>query len=128
MKTLEIEWRHLDVGGSTCDRCADTGGAVREAVAALTAECGPKGWNIAFRETRLTEQDLGESNLLLFNGVPIEDVLPNAAASESHCASCGDLIGQVDTACRTVDYCGQSFETIPAPLIRQAACAVAGCC
>lgn len=25
MKTLEIEWRHLDVQGETCDRCYDTG-------------------------------------------------------------------------------------------------------
>lgn len=25
MKTLKIEWRHLDVGGETCERCYDTG-------------------------------------------------------------------------------------------------------
>ncbi len=128
MKTLDIEWRHLDVGGSTCERCAGTGGEVRDAVAALAAECGPKGVKVVFRETRLTERDIADSNLILLNGVPLERILPNAAASESHCASCGDLTGKADTACRTVDYCGESFETIPTRLIRQAACAVAGCC
>jgi tartrate dehydratase beta subunit/fumarate hydratase class I family protein len=33
MKRLEIEWRHLDKEGRTCDRCADTGDEVRRACA-----------------------------------------------------------------------------------------------
>jgi len=128
MNTLEIEWRHLDVQGSTCERCADTGGAVRDTVAALATECGPKGVKVVLRETRLTQREIADSNLILFNGVPLEQILHNAAASESHCASCSDLTGKADTACRTVDYCGQSFEAIPGHLIRRAACAVARCC
>ncbi len=128
MQTLEIEWRHLDVQGSTCERCADTGSEARDAVAELAKECAPQGWNITFRETLLTEKEIADSNLVLFNGVPIEQVLRNATASESHCASCCDLTGKADTACRTVEHGGRSFETIPADLIRQAACAVAKCC
>ena len=30
MRTLKIEWRHLDVAGEACDRCYDTGKVIFE--------------------------------------------------------------------------------------------------
>jgi hypothetical protein len=39
MKTLEIEWNHLDVEGKTCTRCSDTGEAFQEVIGKLTEEC-----------------------------------------------------------------------------------------
>ena len=127
MNTLEIEWRHLDQDGRTCLRCSDTLQSLQQVVSQLAAECASRGVRIAYRETRLPPERLSESNLILFNGLPLESVLPDAAASENECQSCGDLCGQ-PSFCRTVTVGGQTFEAIPAALVRQAACIVAQCC
>jgi len=127
MKTLEIEWRHLDQDGRTCLRCSDTLQSLQQVVTQLAAECAPRGVTIAYRETKLSLEQLSESNLILFNGVPLESVLPGASASENECESCGDLCGQ-PSVCRTVTVGDQTFEAIPATVIRQAACTVAQCC
>lgn len=127
MKQLKIEWRHLDKEGNTCARCSDTGTALEEVMASLSEECKPSGWEITFKETKLTGKDIAESNMILFNGVPIENVLPNTRASESHCPSCCEFTG-VPTSCRTVEYESRPYEAIPASLIRQAACTIMQCC
>lgn len=127
MSTLEIEWRHLEKDGRTCLRCSDTLQSLQQVVSQLAAECAPRGVTITYRETKLPLEQLSQSNLILFNGVPLESVLPGAVASESECPSCGDLCGQ-PSFCRTVTVGGHTFEAIPAALIRQAACAVARCC
>ena len=38
MKTLEIEWKHLDKEGATCIRCKDTGRTLAEVIKGLTRE------------------------------------------------------------------------------------------
>jgi hypothetical protein len=127
MTTLEIEWRHLDQDGRTCLRCSDTLQSLQQVIRQLAAECAPRGVRIVYRETRLPIERLPESNLILFNGVPLEAVLPGASASENECQSCGDLCGE-PSLCHTVTVGGQTFEAIPAALIRQAACIVVQCC
>ena len=127
MNTLEIEWRHLDKDGRTCLRCSDTLQSLQQVIQQLAAECAPHGVEIVYRETKLPIEQLSQSNLILFNGVPLEAVLPGASASENECQSCGDLCGE-PSFCRTVTVGGRTFEAIPAPLIRQAACSVAQCC
>ena len=32
MKELNIEWRHLDSNGETCDRCANTGKILQKVI------------------------------------------------------------------------------------------------
>lgn len=128
MKTLEIEWKHLEKAGETCARCIDTGKALRQVVAELAKECRPAGWEIQFKETKLTLGEISESNMILLNGEPLEEILPNAAAGESHCQSCCDLTGNSLTCCRTIEFNGKSYEAIPADLIRRSVCAVAQCC
>ena len=127
MTTLEIEWRHLEKDGRTCLRCSDTLQSLQQVITQLAAECGPRGVRIAYRETKLPPEQLSQSNLILFNGVPLESVLPGASASENECHSCGDLCDQ-PSLCRTVSVEGRTFEALPAALIRQAACAAAQCC
>lgn len=131
MNKLTIEWRHLDIEkdgvASTCARCADTGEELANVVESLARECGAKGVKISFKETKLAPSKVAQSNLVLFNGAPIEEVLPGAFAAKNECRSCCELIGE-QTDCRTVEYGGKTYETIPAELIRQAACAVARCC
>ena len=128
MKRLEIEWRHLDIDGNTCDRCSETGKALKVAVERLAEECRPGGFEIVFRETALTENEIPESNIILINGTPIEDILPQGRVSESACRSCCECIGEDDIFCRTVEYNGRTYEAIPVSLIREAVCEVAGCC
>ncbi|MDP2758145.1 MAG: DUF2703 domain-containing protein [Desulfurivibrionaceae bacterium] len=127
MKTVMVEWRHLDKEGKTCDRCAETGQGVAELVQRLQVECRKKGVEILFREIKLTEANIEQSNLILINGRPIEDILPRTTASESSCCSCGELTGR-EESCRTIIRHGQVHEAIPQEFIREAICRVAGCC
>jgi hypothetical protein len=127
MKTVTIEWKHLDQEGETCERCATTGKGIVELVRQLQAECAPKGVEIRFAETTLTAAEIGQSNLILINGAPLEMLLPQACAASSPCCSCGELTGK-EESCRTIVWQGETHEAIPPALIRQAICRVAGCC
>lgn len=128
MNRLEIEWKHLDKSGNTCIRCSDTGEALQNVIEKLAVECEPCGWDVKFKETKLSESEIPESNIILFNGKAIEDILPEAKASESHCQSCCEFTGDSSTSCRTVEFDGNTYEEIPSSLIRQAVCVIAQCC
>lgn len=127
MEAIVIEWLHLDVAGSTCDRCGATGLELRRAMERLRDECAPVGVEILFRETLLNADQIALSNTILINGVPLETILPHTLASTNCCTSCGDLTGQAQQ-CRTLVHLGQEHEIIPRELIRQAVCQIAGCC
>lgn len=127
MKTVVVEWKHLDQAGQTCDRCAETGAGVVETVQALAAECRQRGVELVFRETLLSPAEIAQSNLILIDGVAIEDILPGANASESCCCSCGELTGK-DEVCRTIIRFGAEHEAVPPQMVREAICRVAGCC
>ena len=120
MKELTIEWRHYEKEGATCDRCAATGSSVSEVVTQLRHELAAKGVTVTFTETILPEELMAQSNMILFNGTPLEAVLENAAADENPCPSCSCLTGS-ETSCRTVEYKGKTYEEIPGELIRKAA-------
>ncbi|MCM1565234.1 MAG: DUF2703 domain-containing protein [Dehalobacter sp.] len=124
MKTLKIEWKHLDVEGETCDRCYDTGENLANEVKRLNRALQPKGIEVEWIETKLDNTQIPQSNTLLFNGVPIEDIL-NIEVSENYCDSCTTLLG-TKTYCRMVKYEGNEYEDIPAKAIRQAALKVLG--
>jgi len=124
MKTLKIEWRHLDVEGETCNRCYDTGENLTQEVKRLSRALQPQGIEVELSETKLDDTQIPQSNTILFNGVPIEDIL-NIEVSENYCDSCTSLLGK-KTYCRTVMYDGNEYEDIPAKAIRQAALKVLG--
>ena len=119
MKTLKIEWKHLDVEGETCDRCYDTGENLANEVKRLKRSLQPQGIEVELIETKLDDTQIPQSNELLFNGVPIEKIL-KIEVSENYCESCTALLG-TSTFCRTVKYEGNEYEDIPAKAIRQAA-------
>ena len=126
MKTLTIEWKHLDRDGDTCDRCGDTGRTLRKTVRFMRRHCRPCGVAIKLIETKLPARRLKESNMILFNGVPLETALGDAKESASTCGSCSTLVGQA-SQCRTVRRGSKTYEAIPEKLIREAACRVADC-
>lgn len=127
MKTITIEWQHLDVAGETCQRCGDTGVELGHLVERLQSECAPRGVEIVFSETLLGAEQIAHSNTILINGVSLEKILPQTLASTSCCTSCGDLTGRSEQ-CRTIVHLGVEYETIPRELIRQAVCKIGGCC
>lgn len=127
MKTITVEWMYLDKAGQTCERCNGTGLEIKQIVERLNNECSLKQVQIIFKETKLTEADIDKSNLILINNTPIENILPNAVASESSCCSCGALTGKYEV-CRTIVQLAEVYETIPQKMIRDAICIVANCC
>ena len=124
MKTLIIEWKHLDIEGETCDRCYDTGENLANEVKRLNRTFEPQGIHIEIKDALLDKNQVDQSNSLLFDGRPIEEMLDIEIAS-NYCASCSDLIGEV-TSCRTVKYEGQEYEDIPAKAIRHAVYKITG--
>lgn len=120
MNVLEIEWRHLDKDGKTCDRCLDTGETVRNAYDSLVRDLLPKGWEVRLKEIILSDQEIPESNSIYLNGIAIEELLPKAHKSETCCVSCSELLG-APIMCRTIQKDGQIFEAIPADMILEAA-------
>ncbi|XCH79162.1 MAG: DUF2703 domain-containing protein [Candidatus Dehalobacter alkaniphilus] len=124
MTTLKIEWKHLDVEGETCDRCYDTGENLANEVKRLKRALQPRGIEVELIETKLDDKQIPQSNIILFNGVPIEEIL-NIEVAENYCDSCTNLLG-TETYCRTVKYEGNEYEDIPAKAIRHAALKVLG--
>ncbi len=124
MKILKIEWKHLDVKGETCNLCYDTGENLINEVKRLNRALNPKGIEIEIIETKLNESQINESNIILFDGVPIEDIL-EIKVVDKYCDSCTTLVGS-DTYCRTVIYEDNEYEDIPAKAIRHAALKVLG--
>lgn len=124
MKTLNIEWKHLDADGETCVRCHDTGENLFHEIERLNKDLKSNGIEVVLIETKLEKDQISQSNIILFNGVPIEEIL-NIKVSENYCDSCSTLIG-TQTYCRTVKYDGKEYEDIPVEAIRQAAFKILG--
>lgn len=124
MKQLIIEWKHFDVKGETCDRCYDTGENLTAEVKRLNRALQPQGVQVEYIETKLDDTQIPESNVILFNGIPIESIL-DIKVSQNYCESCTALLGK-EIYCRTITFEGNEYEDIPAKAIRQAAYKIMG--
>lgn len=124
MKKLIIEWKHLDVAGETCDRCYDTGENLTQEVKRLNRALQSRDISVELIETKLDDTKIPESNVILFNGVPMEKIIDIKIAN-NYCESCTALLG-TETYCRTVIFEGNEYEDVPAKAIRQAAYKVLG--
>lgn len=118
MKKLKIEWRHLEASGETCLRCSETGKTLYQLIDELKEELAEKGIELVFAETKLTSEEISQSNSILINNRPLEDWLSGARVSESICPSCCELIGD-EVYCRTIEYEGKAYESVPEEIIRQ---------
>lgn len=118
-KRLEIEWKHFAMNGTTCERCGDTGEALRTVVEELRREFAPAGVKIHLTETLLNKARMAESNEIWMNGKRIEDLLAATVVS-TDCPSCGTLAGE-STCCRAIEINDEQFENIPPELLRKAA-------
>jgi uncharacterized metal-binding protein len=119
---LTVEWRHIGENiDSTCERCSATGNTLREVLDEIEPLMSGKGITIEVKETVLADEKIEESNMILFNGIPLEDLIEGIKISQTPCASCECITGQDDVKCRAVNYGGKIHEAVPAELIRRAA-------
>lgn len=119
MKTHTIEWKHLEKNGRTCDRCHDTGTNLRAVVRKLNTSLRSRRVRFRLKETLLKPTRLAESNSIIIDGHPLEEILPATRVTTTECGSCGELLGQ-PTDCRALTKDGKTHETIPAELIHHA--------
>jgi len=117
MKKLYIEWRHLDLDKGTCLRCSKTGKTIKQVISDLKKEL--KDVKINFIETKLSEKQIQQSNIILINGKPIENILSEAEVGKNYCQSCSCLTGN-ENYCRTIQYNDKVYDEIPEELIRMA--------
>lgn len=121
MRYLLIEWKHFDKNGRTCQRCSQTGSNLNGVLKDLQEEFSSKGLNIELKETKLPERRMAESNSILIEGIPLENLLPDTKIGENSCQSCSDLIDKPTRCrCRTINLGKDIFEEVPVDLIRQA--------
>ena len=118
---LVIEWRHIgeSVDG-TCVRCAATGHTLAEVVAAIRPALSARRVRVQVVETVLPDERIAESNMILFNGVPLEDLIDEARVEMTPCASCSCITG-TDAICRAIVCGDETHEAVPADLILKAA-------
>ncbi len=117
MKKIKIEWKHLDIAGNTCARCADTGISVKETIKEIISEYQTQKIEIEFIETLLNADNLAESNLILINDIPLEEIL-TAAKIETDCSSCCSMLGKA-VKCRAIEYDNKIYEHLTAELIKK---------
>jgi hypothetical protein len=113
-----IEWRHLEVKGETCDRCAGTCGNILEAIKSLERSGELEVIQVEVIDTALTKDRIGELDTVLINDIPIEQLV-GAGVQYTECSSCGDLIGN-PTCCRAVTSERDTEEILPTEIIRAA--------
>ncbi len=127
METHIIEWKRLIRHSRTCDRCGDTGKTLRKVIRESNAGCGARGARFRLKTTRLPVSRVAESNSILIDGQPLEQIVPGVVVAETECNSCGELAGR-PAQCRAVTVDGRTHDAVPAELIRSAICRVANCC
>lgn len=117
---LIIEWKHIgnDVTG-TCDRCSLTGNAIKEVLEELGSYFRDHEVIVRFRETVLPDSEIGESNQVLINRIPLEDYLAGSTVVQTPCCSCACITGQDEAECRAIDVGGDRYEAIPSEVLRK---------
>jgi hypothetical protein len=121
-KELVIEWKHAGRAvEKTREEFEEAGMTLGAVLAEISMLLEMEGIDVRLVETILEDDAAAESNSLLFNGVPIEELLEGVevTATSCSCASC-DSCGE-EAECRTLRYNGEEYETIPPELIGRAA-------
>jgi hypothetical protein len=116
---MTIEWRHLELGGITCDRCSLTGRAILDVLEELQPYFRQKNVTARFIEMVLPDSQIEQSNQVIINGTPLEEYLSGAQVVQTPCCSCACITGQDETECRAIDVGGDRYEAIPPELLKK---------
>lgn len=124
-KELVIEWKHIgNEIEKTREEFEETGMTLAAVLAEIRMLLEMEGVAVRMVETVLPDEVAMEPERLLFNGVPVEELLEGvevtatacACASCDSCETCGE-----GGECRTLRYNGEEYEAIPPELIGRAA-------
>lgn len=125
--TLTVEWRHIGENvDTTCVRCGATGQTLADVVDTIRPMLSARRIRVKVVETVLPPERIAESNVILFNGMPIEELLDDVQVEMTPCASCSCITGTDDVECRAITCGDETYEALPADLIRQAALKAVG--
>ncbi len=69
-----------------------------EEVAVVRQKQGLRGVEVTFEEVLLKKEEVASSNVIFFNDVVFEDVLPRRPVSHNACPCCSDLLGDAGLA------------------------------
>lgn len=127
-RDLIIQWKHIEVEGETCVRCALTCENIGMAIINMEEIFEKYNVTALFEDTVIPVSDLKNSNTVLIHNIPIEEILQNYKVSESECQSCCSILGNgksdgndVKTYCKTIiDDSGNVNEEISEKLIEKA--------
>ena len=117
-RELVIEWKHAARDADNVfETCKETGMPLEAVLDEIRMLLEMEGVAVRMVET------VAESDSLLFNGVPVEELLEGVevtATSCAACSSCSEECGE-GAECRTLRYSGEAYESIPPELIGRAA-------
>lgn len=111
MRIVEIEWKHLDVSGETCDRCLSTGESLKQKILELKDILASQQIQIILKESKLKEERVNESNEVYIDGEAIENII-DVRVDYNYCASCSTLTNK-DISCRSIVYNNHHYDEIP---------------
>jgi len=120
-KELVIEWKHIgNEIEKTPEEFEETGMTLSAVLAEIRMLLEMEGISVRVDETVLPDDAPAGSESLLFNGVPIEELLEGVEVTATSC-SCSCETCEGDAECRTLRYNGEEYEAIPPVLIGRAA-------
>lgn len=90
-----IELHHLDLGEIACGRCSDTGETLLNVIAELGGEHLLDDAVLEVKNTLLLTNRANESNMVINNGIPLEQILDEKVGC-AQCSACSEFCGQQD--------------------------------
>jgi len=123
-KELVIEWKHVErATENTFEICKETGMPLEAVLAEIRMLLEMEGITVRVVETVLPADAVAVPDSLLFNGVPVEELLEGVEVTATSCAACSTCSEECGEGaeCRTLRYSGEAYENIPPELIGRAA-------
>lgn len=136
---LEIDFLYVDL--SECERCQSSDGILDEVLRELREQIHGKGVDsITVNKTKITSDEQAEKHGLIrsptlrIDGKDIEEIVnEDYEIKDNYCPSCQEVTGpECDEVtgggndCRVFEYRGETYETIPKEMIREAIIEVVG--
>lgn len=122
---LHVEWRQDGPPSRTCPYANETWSNLELAVEGLRRELHSLGIPVTVTGT-LSQQPTGRATQgLLFNRLPLEELLPELRILNNRCSSCEALYGD-PALCPTVVAEGVEYRSLPPFLIRRAVLTAVG--
>lgn len=132
IKKLKIDFLYLDL--STCDRCQATDKVLDDALDELDEEMGGLKQTITTNKIKIKSDkeakkyDFVRSPTIRINGIDIEKILTGKLEiKDNYCRACADICNERcseatggGTQCRVIEYKGQTYESAPKEMIKDA--------